>query len=148
MGNPPKPHTELQEQVRQRANYFCEYCHASERWQYVRFTMDHVVPIIAGGSEALENLALACFHCNRRKSNKQNSVDPETGATIALFNPRLQLWAEHFIWSADGLLIIPQTATARATISLLELNRPRILEIRRADVEVGRHPPITDPVQR
>jgi len=114
----------------------------------VRFTMDHVVPVIAGGSETVENLALACFHCNRRKSNKQDSIDPETGAATALFNPRLQLWLDHFIWSADGLLVIPLTVTGRATVALMELNRARILEIRRADVEVGRHPPAPDPVQR
>jgi hypothetical protein len=148
VSSPPTLPAEIRKQVRQRANYLCEYCHTSERWQYVRFTMDHVVPVIAGGSETLENLALACFHCNRRKSNKQDSIDPETGAATSLFNPRLQLWAEHFVWSTDGLLAIPLTATGRATVALMELNRARILEIRRADVEVGRHPPATDPVQR
>jgi hypothetical protein len=102
----------------------------------------------AGGSETLENLALACFHCNRRKSNRQESIDPETGATTALFNPRLQQWAEHFSWSADGLLVIPQTAIGRATAALLELNRERIIQIRRADVDVKRHPPAGDPFQR
>lgn len=147
MSKPPRLPTELREQVRQRAGYLCEYCHTNERWQYVRFTMDHIVPVVAGGSETLENLALACFHCNRRKSNKQTAPDPETGAAIALFNPRLQLWGDHFIWSADGLLVIPLTATGRATVGLMELNRARILEIRRADVEVGRHPPKTDPVE-
>jgi len=147
VSSPPELPAELREQVRQRAGYLCEYCHTSERWQYVRFTMDHVVPVIAGGSETLENLALACFHCNRRKSNKRSATDPETGAATALFNPRLQLWPANFIWSTDGLLVIPRTATGRATVSALELNRARIIEIRRADVEVGRHPPATDPVQ-
>jgi 5-methylcytosine-specific restriction endonuclease McrA len=33
---------QVQNEVRQRANYLCEYCHASERWQYVSFTVDHV----------------------------------------------------------------------------------------------------------
>lgn len=146
MSNPPTLPIDLREQVRQRANYLCEYCHTSERWQYVRFTIDHVVPMREGGGEDLENLALACFHCNRRKSNKQTATDPETGGSTALFNPRLQLWADHFIWSTDGLLVIPRTATGRATLALMELNRARILEIRRADVEVGRHPPPTDPV--
>jgi hypothetical protein len=147
VSNPPKLPTDFPDQVRQRANYLCEYCHTSERWQYVRFTMDHVVPLIEGGSEILENLALACFHCNRRKSNNQTAVDPETKTSVPLFNPRLQQWPEHFGWSGDGLLVIPQTAIGRATAALLELNRERIVEIRRADVEVGRHPPVADPVQ-
>lgn len=34
---------DIQKQVRQRANYLCEYCHASEKWQYVAFTIDHVI---------------------------------------------------------------------------------------------------------
>jgi 5-methylcytosine-specific restriction endonuclease McrA len=31
--------------VRQRAAELCEYCHTSERWQYVPFTIDHVIPL-------------------------------------------------------------------------------------------------------
>lgn len=144
MSQQPKLPTELREQVRKRAKYLCEYCHTSERWQYVRFTLDHVIPPGAGGSEVLENLALACFHCNRRKSNKQMATDQQSGVLVPLFNPRTQPWAEHFIWSTDGLLILPRTAVGRATVALLELNRERILKIRRADVEVGRHPPKGD----
>jgi len=148
VSNSPKLPTLLRQQVRQRANYLCEYCHTSERWQYVRFTIDHVVPVSESGDETLENLALACFHCNRRKSNHQTAIDPETSTSVPLFNPRLQDWSEHFIWSADGRLIIAQTPSGRATLALLELNRERILEIRRADIEVGRHPPHSDRVQR
>ena len=110
--------------------------------------MDHVVPAVEGGRENLENLALACFHCNRRKSNNQTGNDPETSMMVSLFNPRLQRWSEHFTWSADGLLVIPQTATGRTTVALLQLNRERIVEIRRADVEVQRHPPEGDPIIR
>ncbi|HHP7243845.1 MAG TPA: HNH endonuclease, partial [Elainellaceae cyanobacterium] len=33
----------VQRGVRQRANYLCEYCHASEKWQYIRFTIDHII---------------------------------------------------------------------------------------------------------
>lgn len=148
MSVPPKLPTELREQVRERAGFLCEYCHTSELWQYVRFTLDHVVPLGEGGNETLENLALACFHCNRRKSNKQTATDPQSGVVVPLFNPRTQLWTEHFCWSTDGLLVLPRRATGRATVALLELNRKRILQIRRADIDVGRHPPANDPVSR
>jgi hypothetical protein len=106
--------------------------------------MDHVVPMAEGGAEDLENLALACFHCNRRKSNKQTAIDPQSGLHVTLFNPRTQKWSEHFSWSTDGLLIMAQTAAGRATVSLLELNRDRIIKIRLADVAVDRHPPKND----
>ena len=78
----------IRNQVRQRANYLCEYCHASEKWQYARFTVDHVIPLDRAGSNSLDNLALACFHCNRRKSNKISAIDPESSLVATLFNPR------------------------------------------------------------
>jgi hypothetical protein len=127
--------------------FLCEYCHTDEAWQYIRFTIDHLVPVSEGGQNNLENLALACFHCNRRKSNKQAAIDNETGQSAALFNPRQHIWAEHFIWSSDGLCIIPLTAIGRATVDLLEFNRERIQRIRMADVTAGRHPPFDDPIQ-
>ncbi len=135
------------EQVRQRANYLCEYCHASEKWQYVTFTVDHIIPINKAGSNSIDNLALACFHCNRRKSNKISAIDEQSGKEVPLFNPRNNLWQEHFIWSTDKTLIIGLTAIGRATIVTLNLNRTRIINIRAADVEVGRHPPPGDPIQ-
>jgi hypothetical protein len=103
----------IREQVRQRANFLCEYCHTSERWQYVRFTVDHLIPVDEAGEDALENLALACFHCNRRKSNKQSAIDSTTDQLMPLFHPRQHRWSEHFIWSADGLRIVPRTAIGR-----------------------------------
>ena len=45
--------------VRERAQLRCEYCHADERWQCIRFTIDHVLPQSAGGSDDADNLALA-----------------------------------------------------------------------------------------
>jgi hypothetical protein len=134
-------------QVRQRANYLCEYCHASEQWQYVKFTVDHVIPLDRGGSNSLDNLALACFHCNRRKSNQITAIDSQSALEVSLFNPRSEIWKEHFIWSADRLYIIALTPIGRATVTALALNRMRIINIRAADLAVGRHPPANDPIQ-
>jgi hypothetical protein len=61
----------IQQQVRNRTNYLCEFCHANEQWQYVR----------------------------------------------------------------------------RATVAALLLNRERVISIRAADLEIGRHPPLDDPIQ-
>ena len=66
--------------VRERAAALCEYCHADERWQCVRFTIDHVLARAAGGGDGADNLALACFHCNRYKSSHATAADPLTGA--------------------------------------------------------------------
>lgn len=137
-----------QEAVRRRAQALCEYCHTAEQWQYIPFTVDHIIPISQGGAGSLENLALACFHCNRRKADRLQAVDPERAELVVLFHPRQHGWDEHFIWSADGLRIVGHTAIGRATIAAFDLNRERVVNIRAADVAVNRHPPPADPRQR
>ena len=136
----------IQRLVRGRAQHLCEYCHTSEQWQYVRFTIDHVIPLSQGGTDDAENLALACFHCNRHKAGRLTAVDPDSGETVLLFNPRQQPWADHFAWSPDGLRVVGRSPEGRATIDLLALNRDRIISIREADRIVGRHPPAGDPL--
>lgn len=145
------PRRKISEQVlqlvRERAGFVCEYCHASEQWQYVRFTVDHAVPLAQGGTNNADNLALACFHCNRRKADRVMAIDPDTAAPVPLFNPRYDAWAEHFIWSPDRVTIVGLTLTGRATVAALDLNRAWVRQIRAADLAVGRHPPAADPVQ-
>lgn len=106
--------------------------------------MEHLVPIAAGGETALDNLALACFSCNRRKWDRQSGADPLAGGDHRLFNPRSDAWNDHFAWSVDGLEILAATAIGRATVNALELNRERLKKIRAADAALGRHPPTGD----
>ena len=86
----------IQQQVRSRASYLCEFCHANEQWQYVRFNIDHVIPFSLGGSDDFDNLTLACFHCNRRKTNRLATIDPESQVEVPLFNPRKDSWNRAF----------------------------------------------------
>ena len=137
----------IQEKVRRRANFLCEYCHTDEHWQLVQFTIDHIIPSSVGGTDELDNLALACFHCNRKKSNKQSIFDLPRSSEIPLFNPRKMIWNEHFVWSNNALQIISLTEIGGVTIELLELNRERILQIRQDDILVKRHPPKNDKIQ-
>jgi len=137
----------IHKNIRQRANFLCEYCHTDEKWQLIQFTIDHIIPVSDDGSDELENLALACFHCNRKKSNKQSFYDPQIDSKILIFNPRKMSWKNHFIWSKNALEILYLTDIGRITIELLELNRPRILQIRQDDVLVKRHPPENDPIE-
>lgn len=113
-------------------------------WQYVEFTMEHLVPLAAGGLTQSDNLALACFPCNRRKSDRRGFVDPEVGEMHRLFNPRRDAWNDHFAWSADGLRILGATSVGRATVEALDLNRERHVRVRAADLSLGRHPPPGD----
>lgn len=106
--------------------------------------MEHLVPLAAGGTSTIENLALACFACNRRKWDRRTGTDPEAGVEHRLFDPRADRWNDHFAWSADGLELVGVTPVGRATVNALGLNRDRLKQIRAADLEVGRHPPETD----
>ena len=133
--------------VRQRANGLCEYCHTAEQWQYVPFTMDHILPLAQGGTSTPDNLALACFHCNRRKSALTLVTDPASGEAVSLFHPRREVWSRHFIWSPDRVLLVGLTPAGRATVAALTLNRERAVNIRTADRAAGRHPPAGDPIQ-
>lgn len=145
---PPKIPEPLRDLVRQKANFLCEYCHTAEHWQLTRFTIDHILPISLGGTDNQENLALACFHCNRRKSNKISVLQTGDAEEVQLFNPRTMLWSDHFIWSRDAVTIVPLTAIGKATIRLLRLNDPRLAQLRYDDLLVERHPPVGDPRQK
>ena len=101
--------------------------------------MDHVVPVAAGGTAALENLALACVSCSLRKGARRQAPDPTTGKDQPLFHPRRDVWGRHFHW--DGVRIIGLTPTGRATVAALSMNRSLALAIRREETIRGRHPP-------
>ena len=129
----------LVQQVVQRAAGRCEYCCLSQESQEAAFHIDHVIPRAAGGPTTLDNLALACVSCSLRKWAKQTAPDPDSRQETPLFNPRTQVWAEHFRW--EGERIVPLTTSGGATVAALAMNRPLILAIRQEEAVRGRHPP-------
>lgn len=58
-----------------------------------------------------------------------------------LYNPRTDIWAEHFKWDDDFIEILGISPTGRATITRLDLNRLGLLNLRRLLVQAGFHPP-------
>jgi hypothetical protein len=100
--------------------------------------VDHIVAEQHRGQTVLENLAFACFHCNRLKGPNLSSVDPSSGQLIRLFNPRTDVWAEHF--RNEGAQIVSLTAIGRATAELLRLNNPERLAPRQALYDAGHYP--------
>jgi hypothetical protein len=72
------------------------------KWQYIPFTVDHIILLSKDGARGIENLALACFNCNRQKSDKLSAIDLDTGEEVPLFNPCVHSWHQHFIWSKDA----------------------------------------------
>ena len=118
----------LHAEVVLRAGNRCEYCGLSQLGQEAAFHLDHVVPRAAGGPTVAGNLALACVSCSLRKWARQRAPDPDSGEEVPLFNPRTQVWGEHFCW--EGERVVPLTPTGRATVVALAMNRPLILAIR------------------
>lgn len=139
--------------IRERAGYLCEYCHSPEQLSANRFTVDHIIPQSLGGSDDLANLALACRRCNERRYNFVAGIDTDTQEIVPIFNPRQQLWKEHFVWLDQGVVIEGVTPIGRATCLRLDLNDTRypesdsIRETRRFWIKTGIHPPKDDPRQ-
>ena len=102
--------------------------------------IDHIIPQAVGGTTALDNLCLACIGCNSYKRDFQVGLDPITDEEALLFNPRQQQWDDHFQWSDSNLRLIGLTATGRATINRLRINRAEMVESRREWVDAGKHP--------
>ena len=51
--------------LRERANHRCVYCGAIEGPMH----LDHIIPRSQGGSDAEDNLVLACASCNSRRQD-------------------------------------------------------------------------------
>ena len=128
----------LRREVRERAKECCEYCLVAESEVVFPHEPDHLIARKHGGPTVSENLALACFDCNRFKGTDIASVDLVTGEVVSLFNPRTQLWSDHF--QLEGGRIVPLTATGRVTEQLLRLNLPIRIEIRRRLAALGNYP--------
>jgi hypothetical protein len=125
--------------VRRRARGRCEYCLIHEDDSYARHQLDHITASRHGGETTLQNLALACFLCNRHKGSDLAALDPSTGDVVRLFDPRRQQWHDHF--ALQEALIIPLTSTGRVTASLLRFNAPERVIERRELLRAGRYQP-------
>ncbi len=107
-----------------------------------RLEVEHIIPLSQGGESEEANLWLACPLCNRYKGSKTTALDPLSGEEVRLFNPRVQVWRQHFRWSEDGLRIVGITDVGRATVSALHLDDdPDALLVRSYWVLAGWHPP-------
>lgn len=119
--------TDLASQVRLRADGRCEYCRIPQRAFTRPFHLEHIVARQHGGLATLANLALACARCNLKKGPNLTGLDPMTGLVTRLFNPRSDVWEQHFSWGVEtlipaGIAIVGRSAEGRATVAVLDLN--------------------------
>src|SRR5438094_7994540 len=107
-------------EVRRRAQNTCEYCRLhQDDSPLAALHLEHIIPKAHGGTDDLDNLALACIDCNLHKGTNLTGIDPETKEVAGLFNPRRQEWNDHF--DLQGIYLIGKTAIGRTTIRVLNM---------------------------
>jgi hypothetical protein len=126
--------------VRARAGRRCEYCRLHEvDLPLFSFHIEHILAKKHGGTDTPDNLGWSCHHCNLAKSSNLSGVDPLTGRVVVLYNPRRQRWQRHFHWNRPWL--VGRTASARATIAVLNMNAPHRVDLRASLIAAGLFPP-------
>jgi len=125
--------------VKQRARMRCEYCQLAQEFTVLPHQIDHVRATKYHGPNTMENTCFACAHCNGAKGSNVAGFDPETGILVPLFNPRADVWNEHFRWQAG--ILIGHSPIARATIDVLRINDPDCVEQREELIQAGLFPP-------
>ena len=126
------------ETIRETAGNCCEYCRVAQADRLSRFQIDHIIPIKHGGRDDTDNLCLACLKCNGYKGPNVAALDPATGEATKLYNPRQQIWDDHFRIDSDGTLtgLSPE---GRATIMVLRINDESRIKQRRTAM-LGEYP--------
>src|SRR5262249_36333394 len=121
--------------VRARAGNRCEYCRLPQSAIDAAFHVEHVVPRQHRGGDDESNLALACDRCNLMKGPNLTAVDPVTADVVRVFDPRREIWHEHF--ELQDATIVGLSPTGRATVELLQFNAPRRRHLRDLLIAAG-----------
>lgn len=128
---------EMRRAVVTRAQGRCEYCGVPSDATLAPHEPDHIVGEQHGGMTELDNLALACFRCNRLKGPNIATRDPGTGQLVALYNPRADRWSEHF--RVDGAVIEGMTPVGRGTVAILRFNDEQRVALRSRLIKRGEY---------
>jgi len=118
-----------------RAGGLCEYCRFPEIATEHSFHIDHIIAVKHRGATESRNLAWACFSCNLFKGPNIAGLDLASGELTRLFNPRTDVWSEHFAWQDCWLQGL--TSIGRTTAAVLEMNHPDSVAVREALKDEG-----------
>jgi hypothetical protein len=127
----------LRRLVFDRAQGVCEYCLLPETLTVASHQVDHVIAEKHGGLTDENNLALSCSTCNYAKGSDIASIDSVTSDIVRLYNPRQDVWSNHFRVDLDSGLIQPLTAVGRTTERLLQFNRSERVVERKLWIRAG-----------
>jgi HNH endonuclease len=113
-------------QVRSRYQGRCGYCGVTEDEVGGELTVDHYVPLTAGGDDSEANLVYACFRCNLFKSDfYPTALDRQLGRYV--LHPLRDDPKQH--WRLDEATgrLEPISESGRFHITLLHLNRSALV---------------------
>ena len=130
-----RPEPPLKRAVRARSGDRCEYCLIPQAADTLTHHLEHVVARKHGGEDVLDQVAQSCERCNSGKGTDLCAIDPVTGRVVRVFDPRRQVWTEHFVLMAGE--VTGRTATGRAAVRLLRMNVRVRVRIRAEHAEVG-----------
>lgn len=131
----------LRRQVIARAGNCCEYCRQSQDYTPFSFHVEHIIAEKHGGGTVLDNLGLSCPDCNAYKGSDIGSIDWDgDGQLTPLYNPRTQLWEDHFKIDSNTAGLKALSPEGRVTISLLRLNSDEQIAARRLLLRLKRYP--------
>lgn len=126
--------------VAERAEKVCEYCRAPEIASNFAFEVEHIKPLAFDGKTELKNLALACRSCNIYKRNYVNGIDERGVEAKRLFNPRIDVWREHFFVDFEDFIIVGLSEIGKGTINRLRLNTSLQIQARKQWHRLGIFP--------
>lgn len=132
---------EMRQRVADTAQHRCGYCQTQESVVGMALEIEHIIPEAAGGNSEETNLWLSCPSCNRHKGVQTRVFDAQTRQLVPLFNPRTQIWAEHFAWEQGGLYVVGLTPIGRVTVQALRMNNSFVVYSRQVWINWEWHPP-------
>jgi hypothetical protein len=137
----PRISAAVRRQITERDTQRCAYCRSAMIVGIPR-VIEHIIPLVSGGTSTPDNLCLACYRCNEFKGSRIEAADAIDGKLTLFSHPRLQRRSEHFAWREHGDAMDELTSCGRTTIEALHLNNDWIVQTRRLWVLVGLHPPL------
>ena len=112
-----RPETRLA--IYHRDGFCCAYCGAGAE-QGVTLTLDHVVAVELGGTNASTNLVTACFSCNSSKQDKTTRewfvALRDRGIDTSKVGPRIRRLTARELDRAAGHALLADRKALRAAV--------------------------------
>lgn len=112
--------------VRRRYDFRCGYRGVSETDAGGELTVDHIVPLSAGGTDKDDNRVYACIRCNQYKGTLRPGTSGPSNRPL-LLHPLEDDLSAHLREDSSTGHLIALTARGRFHIDALRLNRRPLL---------------------